>query len=169
MWGPGDTQLVERDRRRARAGRLALVGSGTALIDTTYLDNAVDALVAAARPRRPPPVAARTSCSNGEPRPVAEILTAICRAAGVPGPRRHVPYRLAWAAGAAVDTWWGARRREEDPPITRFLAEQLATAHWFDQRRTRDALGWVPRWGSTRASSGWRPSTGNPAQADPRR
>ena len=47
VWGPGDTQLVGRIVERARAGRLALVGSGTALIDTTYVDNAADALVAA--------------------------------------------------------------------------------------------------------------------------
>ncbi len=28
--------------------------------------------------------------------------------------------------------------------MTRFLAEQLSTAHWFDQRRTRHDLGWSP-------------------------
>ncbi|MGB7818180.1 MAG: NAD(P)-dependent oxidoreductase, partial [Ornithinibacter sp.] len=28
-----------------------------------------------------------------------------------------------------------------------FLAEQLTTAHWFDQRRTRALLGWSPRVG----------------------
>ena len=28
--------------------------------------------------------------------------------------------------------------------MTRFLAEQLSTAHWFDQRGARAALGWVP-------------------------
>jgi nucleoside-diphosphate-sugar epimerase len=28
--------------------------------------------------------------------------------------------------------------------MTAFLAEQLSTAHWFDQRRTRDALQWQP-------------------------
>ena len=44
VWGPGDTQLVGRIVDRARAGRLALVGGGRALVDTTYIDNAVDAL-----------------------------------------------------------------------------------------------------------------------------
>ena len=34
---------------------------------------------------------------------------------------------------------------DRDPPITRFLAEQLSTAHWFDQRHTREALQWAPR------------------------
>jgi nucleoside-diphosphate-sugar epimerase len=29
--------------------------------------------------------------------------------------------------------------------MTRFLADQLTTAHWFDQRRTREVLGWTPR------------------------
>ncbi|HYN75621.1 MAG TPA: NAD-dependent epimerase/dehydratase family protein [Candidatus Limnocylindria bacterium] len=146
VWGPGDTQLVGRIVARARAGRLSLVGQGTALIDTTYLDNAVDALVAALD-AAPTAGGQPYVVSNGQPRPVAEILTAICRAAGVRGPRVKVPYAAAWAAGAVVDTWWSARRREDDPPITRFLAEQLATAHWFDQRSTRDALGWVPRVG----------------------
>ena len=47
VWGPGDTQLVGRIVERARAGRLALVGGGRALVDTTYIDNAVAALVAA--------------------------------------------------------------------------------------------------------------------------
>jgi nucleoside-diphosphate-sugar epimerase len=83
--------------------------------------------------------------SNGEPRPVAEVLARLCAAAGVPGPHRRVPFPLAWVAGAAVEGVWTATRRRDTPPLTRFLAEQLATAHWFDQRRTREALGWSPR------------------------
>jgi nucleoside-diphosphate-sugar epimerase len=142
VWGPGDTQLVGRIVERARAGRLPVIGSGAALIDTTYVDNAADALVAA--------VDARVHgealvVSNGEPRPVAEVIARLCRAAGVPGPRRRVPFPVAWAAGAAVEAVWTATQRRDTPPLTRFLAEQLATAHWFDQRRTQQALGWSPR------------------------
>lgn len=143
VWGPGDTQLVERIVARGRSGRLALVGSGSSLIDTTYIDNATDALVAALD-RAPAVGGAAYVVTNGQPRPVAEILGAICRAAAVPGPRGRVPYALAWTAGAVVDTWWKWRGLQDDPPVTRFLAEQLATAHWFDQRRTREALGWSP-------------------------
>jgi 2-alkyl-3-oxoalkanoate reductase len=143
VWGPGDEQLVARIVARARSGRLPLVGSGAALIDTTYVDNAAAALVAA-----------MDACgrvhgealvvSNGEPRPVAEILRRVCRAAGAPGTRGRVPTRAAWLAGAAVEVIWAATRRRSTPPLTRFLAEQLSTAHWFDQRRTRAALRWQP-------------------------
>ncbi len=143
IWGPGDTQLVGPIVERGCAGRLPLIGGGTALIDTTYVDNAVDALVAAV-----------DACgrvhgealvvSNGEPRPVAEILARVCAAAGVPGPGRKVPLSVAVAAGAVVEGAWRLARRPGVPPVTRFLAEQLGTAHWFDQRRTRSALGWAP-------------------------
>ena len=102
VWGPGDTQLIGRIIARARAGRLPVVGSGAALIDTTYVTNAADALVAALDRC----AAARGQAlvvSNGEPRPVAELLAAICRAAGAarPAPRRSALGRL--GAGAVVE------------------------------------------------------------------
>ncbi|MGY2079659.1 NAD-dependent epimerase/dehydratase family protein [Modestobacter sp. SYSU DS0657] len=143
VWGPGDPQLVERIVTRARAGRLPVIGTGAALIDSTYVDNAATALVAAVDACGPVHGEALV-VSNGEPRPVAEVLDRLCRAAGVPGPTRRVPFPLAWAAGAAVEGVWRATGRRDTPPLTRFLAEQLATAHWFDQRRTREALGWRP-------------------------
>ncbi|MEO7746466.1 MAG: NAD-dependent epimerase/dehydratase family protein [Actinomycetota bacterium] len=141
VWGPGDTQLVERIVGRGRAGRLPLVGTGAALIDTTYVTNAVGAIVAAVD------AAAHGEAlvvSNGEPRPVAEVLARLCAAAGVAGPRGHVPMPVAALAGAAVERVWARLDRRDTPPLTRFLAEQLGTAHWFDQRRTREVLGWVP-------------------------
>ena len=82
VWGPGDTQLVGRIVERARQGRLALVGSGTALIDTTYIDNAADALVAAVD--RAPRLGGRAFVvSNGEPRTVAELVARMVAAAGL--------------------------------------------------------------------------------------
>jgi len=143
VWGPGDVQLVARIVARARAGRLPLIGSGAALIDTTYVDNAAAALVAAVDACGPVHGEALV-VSNGEPRTVDEILHRLCSAAGVPGPRGRVPTLAAWLAGAVVEGIWSATGRRSTPPLTRFLTEQLTTAHWFDQRRTRTALGWQP-------------------------
>ena len=148
VWGPGDPQLIERVVARARAGRLFTVGSGAALIDSTYVDNAVDALVAALD-RCTAAHGQALVVSNGEPRPVADLFDSICAAAGVPGPQRRVPVGLAYAAGVAAEGVWAVRARllgrEDDPPLTRFLAGQLSTAHWFDQRHTREVLDWEPR------------------------
>ena len=143
VWGPGDTQLVARVVERARSRRLPLLSGGTALIDTTYVDNAADAIAAAlAAPGAA--YGAAYVVTNGEPRPVRDLLAGICAAAGVPAPAWSVPAGLARAAGGVIEAAWRGRHGWGEPPMTRFLAEQLSTAHWFDLTRTREALGWQP-------------------------
>lgn len=143
VWGPGDEQLVARIVDRARRGRLPLIGHGAALIDSTYIDNAASAIVAALG--RADDVHGRVYVvTNGEPRPVAELIAGMCRANGVRPPTWRVPAAVARGAGAAVEAVWRAKPGTDEPPMTRFLAEQLSTAHWFDQRRTRSELQWAP-------------------------
>ena len=144
VWGPGDEQLVGRIVSRARSGRLFVIDGGRALIDTTYIDNAADAIVHAVGRTSNAQVRGRAFViSNGEPRPVREIVAAIVQAAGIDEPMRSVPFAPAFAAGA-VGEWVGVLTRRE-PLVTRFLVEQLATAHWFDPRPTWSALDWKPR------------------------
>lgn len=146
VWGPGDTQLVGRIVERARAGRLALVGNGAALVDTTYIDCAAEALVAALDAALPGArcLGKAYVVANGEPRPIRELVLGICRAAGLNVSPREVPLRVALLTGSAVERLWQLRRSTSEPPMTRFLAEQLGTAHWFDPRPARDDLGWTP-------------------------
>jgi nucleoside-diphosphate-sugar epimerase len=143
IWGPGDTQLVGRVVDRARRGRLALVGPGTALVDTLYVDNAADALVAALD--QAPRLGGRVFVlSNGQPRTAAELTARVLAAAGLTVTPRHVPRWLAVAGGSLVEQVWARTGRTDDPPMTRFLAEQLATAHWFRQAPAQAALHWRP-------------------------
>lgn len=146
VWGPGDTQLVGRIVERARAGRLALVGGGRALVDTTYIDNAVAALIDALDAVRPGATCSGHAyvVSNGEPRMIRELVEGICAAARVPFAPRDVSLSVGRAAGAVVERVWPLLRRDDEPPLTRFLAEQLGTAHWFDPRPARDDLGYEP-------------------------
>lgn len=143
VWGPGDTQLIGRIVERARSGRLALIGSGTALIDTTYVTNAADAVVAAVDRARELDGRALV-VTNGQPRTIREIFDRILDAAGLPLAGRSVPVGVARAGGSLVERYWERSGRDDDPPMTRFVAEQLSTAHWFDQRETREALHWSP-------------------------
>lgn len=147
VWGPGDTQLVERVIARAKAGRLPLLDHGAALIDTTYIDNAAAAIVRGLE-RMDHAHGRALVVTNGEPRPVGELIAGICQAGGAPAPKLNVPGWLARGAGSVIEKLWlaaGSRNLVHDePPMTRFLAEQLSTAHWFDQRATREILDWKP-------------------------
>jgi nucleoside-diphosphate-sugar epimerase len=143
VWGPGDTQLIARVVDRARRGRLPLLNGGTALIDSTYVDNAASGIAAALD--RVDEVSGRVYVlTNGEPRPVGDLLAGICRASGVRPPRFSLPAGLARAVGGLVERAWAVRPGSDEPPMTRFLAEQLSTAHWFDQSDIRRDLRWTP-------------------------
>lgn len=146
VWGPGDTQLVGRIVDRASAGRLALVGGGRALIDTTYIDNAISGLIAALDAVEPgaPCDGNAYVIANGEPRPIRDLVEGICAAAGVDFAPRDVPVAVATRVGSVVERVWPLLRRTDEPPLTRFLAEQLGTAHWFNPWPAREDLGWFP-------------------------
>ena len=147
IWGPGDAQLLPRLAQRARAGRLRLVGDGSNLIDTTYIDNAAQAHFDAFDRLAPGAACAGRAyfISNGEPRPAREIVNALLAAVGAPPVTKTLPFPLAYAIGAACEAAWTLLPLRGEPPLTRFLAEQLATTHWYDMGPARRDFGYVPR------------------------
>jgi nucleoside-diphosphate-sugar epimerase len=146
IWGPGDQQLLPRLVARARAGRLHIVGSGDNLIDTTYIDNAAQAHFDAFEHLRSGAACAGRAyfISNGEPKPAREIVNALLQAAGAPPIRRHLPFGAAYAIGALCEAAWTVLPLHGEPPLTRFLAEQLATTHWYDMAPATRDFGYVP-------------------------
>jgi nucleoside-diphosphate-sugar epimerase len=147
IWGPEDTNLVPQLVERARSGRLRFVGGGSNLVDTTYIDNAVDAhLLAAAKLDAGAPCAGRAYfISNSDPWPLKEIINGILGAAGLPPEERSVPLGVALAAGAVFETVERVRPFKNGPPMTRFIARNFASAHWFDISAARRDLGYEPQ------------------------
>ncbi len=147
VWGPRDTHLVPMLLDRARSGRLRRVGSRPCLVDTTYVENAVDAHLAAAARLAPGAACAGRAyfVANGEPLPVSEIIDRILAAGGLPPVSRRISARGAFALGAVLEAAYRVLGRRDEPPMTRFVARQLATAHWFRLDAARRDLGWEPR------------------------
>ena len=57
---------------------------------------------------------------------------------------RSVPFRVAYSLGWVLEGVYALLRRQGEPPMTRFLARELATAHWFDLAAARRDLGYEP-------------------------
>ena len=147
IWGPGDNQLLPRLVERARAGRLRFVGDGNNRIDTTYVENAAQAHLDAFDHLAPNAACAGRAyfISNGEPRPVREVVNALLRAAGAPEVTGTIPFAVAYAAGAVMEGLWKLLLLHGEPPMTRFLAEQLATPHWYDISAAQRDFGYAPK------------------------
>ncbi|ALN65309.1 short chain dehydrogenase family protein [Lysobacter antibioticus] len=149
IWGVGDNQLLPRLVERARSGRLRFVGDGHNRIDTTYIDNAAQAHFDAFEHLAPgAPCAGRAYfISNGEPRTVRETVNGLLAAVGAPTADKTLPFRAAYAIGAVCELLWTLLPLKGEPPMTRFLAEQLSTTHWYDMAPARRDFGYVPQVG----------------------
>lgn len=145
VWGPGDNQLLPRLVQRARRGALKLPGTSK-LIDTVYIDNAARAhlLALSALDTNPACHGKTYFISNDEPWPQAQIVSALLAAVGVDVPIRAIPTTTALLVGALAEGWWRLSRRRDEPPLTRWSAQQLSTAHWYDISAARKDLGYQP-------------------------
>ncbi len=146
IFGPGDTQLIPKLLARARAGKLVRVGGGRNRVSVSYVENVADAHCMLLDSLCPGSVPSGRAYFVNEPEPVNcwDFINRILVGAGLRPVRRGVPYRVAYAGGWVCEKIWAALGREDDPRLTRFLADQLATSHWFRTDRAREDFGWTP-------------------------
>ncbi|MBY0525904.1 MAG: NAD-dependent epimerase/dehydratase family protein [Gemmataceae bacterium] len=146
IWGPGDNHLVPRILARGRTGQLRKIGRGANRIDATYIDNAADAhLLAADRLQPGSRIAGKAYfIAQDEPVPLWDLVNRILRAGGLPPVTRGVSPGLAYGAGWICELIHGVLRLDGEPRMTRFVARELATAHWFDLSAARRDLDYRP-------------------------
>jgi nucleoside-diphosphate-sugar epimerase len=146
IWGPRDRALIPRLLERARRGRLRRVGDGTNLVDMVYVENAAAAHLQAADALDPnSPVAGRAYfISQGEPVNCWDWINEILALAGLPPVETSLSLSTAWRVGAVMEAVYAALRLKAEPPMTRFLASQLAASHYFDITRAREDFGYRP-------------------------
>jgi nucleoside-diphosphate-sugar epimerase len=148
IWGPGDPHLVPRLLASARAGRLRVVGEGTNRVDMVHIENAADAHIAAedALAKTGSPAAGRAYfITNGEPVRLWEWINKLLAALGEPPVTRRISLRAASAVGLACEIAWSLLPVRAEPPMTRFIAAELARDHWFDISAARRDLAYTPR------------------------
>jgi nucleoside-diphosphate-sugar epimerase len=146
IWGPGDNHLLPRLVQRARAGKLRFVGPPKK-VDTVYIDNAVQAhLDALDRLEIGAPCSGKAYfISQGQPLPLDEMVNRLLKACGLPPETRRVSVGMAKSMGWLFEQWYRLTGNRGEPPMTRFLAEQLSTAHWFNIGAARRDLGYQPK------------------------
>ncbi|MDX1944787.1 MAG: NAD-dependent epimerase/dehydratase family protein [Pirellulaceae bacterium] len=147
VWGPRDAHLIPRLLDRARRGQLRQVGDGSNRIDAVYVENAAAAHLLAADKLAPgSPASGRAYfITNGEPVNCWEWIGQILTLAGLPPVKQKMTFRAAWMAGGMLEGLWTILRRTDEPRMTRFLAAQLATDHYFDISAARRDLGYRPQ------------------------
>jgi 2-alkyl-3-oxoalkanoate reductase len=146
IWGPGDPHLVPRIINRAKAGRLKLVGYKNHKVDSCYIDNAVHAHLLAADC-----LEKNSTCAgkiyfvgNDEPIPMSDLINKILVTADLPPVNKVVPENIAYAVGFALEKLYTVFGIKDEPVMTRFVARQLSTSHWFDLAAAKQDFAYHP-------------------------
>jgi len=146
IWGPEDNHLVPRILARGAKGALLKLGSRECLVDTVYIDNAALAHLQAADHLAVGSVVAGKAyfLSQGEPLPIWDVVNRILDAGGLPPVTRIISPSLAYTIGAILEKVYGLLNLKGEPRMTRFVAKELSTSHWFDLSAARNDFGYQP-------------------------
>jgi nucleoside-diphosphate-sugar epimerase len=147
IWGPGDPHLMPRLLESVRRNRLRFIGETSKKIDTVYVDNAAEAHVLALEKLEPgSPIAGKVYfITQGEPTAIDAMVNSLIKAAGFPPERRRISVDFARFVGKWLERIYKLLRIRSEPPLTRFIVDQLSTAHWFNISAARRDLGYAPR------------------------
>lgn len=147
IWGPRDQHLIPRLLDRARTGKLRIVGDGTNIVDTIYVENAAAAhLQAADAMNLESPVCGNAYfISQDEPVNCWRWINEVLAIAQIPPVTKRISYNTAKRVGHLMERVYSALRIRSEPRMTRFLAAQLATSHYFNVSKAKKDFGYSPR------------------------
>ncbi|MEX0325353.1 MAG: NAD-dependent epimerase/dehydratase family protein [Puniceicoccaceae bacterium] len=145
MWGIGDPHVLPPVIRRSEAGRLRIVGDGKNRIDMTRVENSARAhLLALQALEKPSAVNRPYFLSQGQPVVLWEWLNDILKGLGMPQLQKRISHSAAFRIGGICEFAWRLLGKESIPPMTRFVAQQMAKSHWFSIEAARRELDYRP-------------------------
>jgi nucleoside-diphosphate-sugar epimerase len=144
IFGPRDPHLVPRLLESAEQGRLARIGDGRNRVSLTHVDNAAFAHVCALRalgPEAPCAGQAYFVC-NRQAVVLWDWINGLLKQLKRAPVTRSLPLSLACAAGAVCEAAWTLLPLKGEPPMTRFVALQMARSHSYDLGPLERDLGY---------------------------
>jgi len=151
IWGPGEDAMMIRGLvEQVAAGRFKiLIGDGSARLDNTHVENAVDAhLLAAQKLRDAPDVVGGQAyfVTDGEPSNALAWFRPLVEGLGHRWPTTRLPARLVYLVAHALE--WVHFLGGPYPTITRRGVLNVARDGWFCIVKAREQLGYAPRIGA---------------------
>jgi nucleoside-diphosphate-sugar epimerase len=156
IFGPGDNHLLPAMLARAKTGRVPQVGDGTNRVDLTYVEDAARAHLLAADALADDEATALGKAyfiSQGEPVILWQWIGDLLAQLDMPPIRLKLGLTPARSAGAVMAGLYQALRIKRQPPLTPFLASELAQNHYYDISRAKQDLGYRPQYTMAEATA----------------
>lgn len=148
IWGPGDPHLFPRVIQKGREGKLRIVGDGENLVDIIYVENAALAHVQAFEHLSSGSPVCGQAYFVGQERPVKlwNFINEVLGLVKVEPVMRSIDLKTAYRLGYFLEflfRLFGIKKPE--PPMTRFVALNLAKSHYFSHAKAIKDFGYHPK------------------------
>ncbi|WP_377506877.1 NAD-dependent epimerase/dehydratase family protein [Octadecabacter sp. R77987] len=143
IYGAGDTALLPRVLRAAKARPLPLFRDGAARIDLTHVDDVVSAILAALD--APDAQGTTLNVSGGEVIAVRDIVDQACARAGITPRWRAARLWPMMQAARLIEGVAHLRSTPREPLVTRYGLGLFAYAQSLDISAARRVMGWQPQ------------------------
>jgi nucleoside-diphosphate-sugar epimerase len=143
VYGPRDRLLVDRLYRQLHMPIVVWPGKANPRIPLVFASDVANCAILAATNDR-----AAGQAYNVAPLQeirLRDFAVAMARALQRPEPRIYIPYSLAYAVCALVESWYKLRRVKELPYLTRSALGHLNTELLLDASKAKNELGWEPK------------------------
>ena len=146
VWGVGDPHLLPRVIDRAKAGKLRIVGEGKNKVDISHVENVADAHILALEALQKGAAQGNAYfLSQGDPVNLWGWINGILNELQIPPVTKQISAKKAFWIGSFLELAWKAFGLKGEPPMTRFVAVELAKNHFYSVEAARRDLGYVPK------------------------
>lgn len=146
IFGPGDSNLIPTIVKKAIDGKLKIIGDGKNLCDFSFIEDCVNAHLLAMNALLENPHSAGRAyfISQGDPYPLWDFINQILVANNLATITKKVSASIALPMATIIEKI--CLILNEEPPLTRFLVEEMATDHYFDISAAKKELNYKPRY-----------------------
>lgn len=147
VWGPGDTHLIPGILQRAKSGKLRKIGTKSFLIDTTFIDNLIDAEILALQSldSNSKVCGKPFFITNNEPIEIWKFINSILQTADIKPIQKAISKNYALIATCLLEKYHNTFHLKNEPYITRFVIQELCSHHWFNISAAKTMLGYKPK------------------------
>lgn len=142
IYGPRDRTVLPRILGKLRDGSFKFLGSGEQLLNNTYIDNVVEAVLLAVR--RNDAVGEPFNITDGRLVSKRDFINGIARRAGLPEPTKSAPLPIARVAAKVLEAAYRALGKTEAPVPSMATVKFLGLNLDYSIDKARDRLGYDP-------------------------
>ncbi len=146
IWGVRDPHIMPRLLDRANKKRIMQIGNGKNLVDMTHVKNAAEAHINAAESVLKNSGISGNNYFVSDDKPVNlwDWTNKFLGDMNAPPITKSISFKKAYTIGTLMEFAFRILPLKGEPPMTRFVAIQLAHSHYFDISAAKQDLGYKP-------------------------